>query len=547
MNTALLGLSVVSEKHNLVYMKYSAIPFAFFASFMLQSCSDEKPNVILVLVDDMGYSDIGCYGGEIPTPNIDALAQNGIRFNNFHNTARCCPTRASLLTGLYQHQTGIGQMTSEGGSNFDFGVEGYRGYMNKKCVTIAEVLKDNGYHTYMTGKWHLGSDTLYKRPLQRGFEHFFGSYQGAFSYFDPKGIRCLIDETDTIRAPKGFYTTDAFTDKAIGFIKSKNDKNPFFLYLAYNAPHWPLHAKDEDIQKFVGKFTKGWDVLRRERFERQLKMGLFDANVQLTPRDERVRPWGEVSDEQKAESDYRMAVYAAQIYCVDYNIGKLVQYLKESNQFENTLIMFLSDNGACAEPYKEFGGGDISEINDPDKTGAVSYGIGWANLSNTPFRNYKVNAEEGGIATPFIAHWPKGITTQRGKITSTQGHIINIMPTILEIAGAAYPQTNAGNTILPLEGKSLLPTFMYGSQPEPEYQFWEHSYNCAVRKGNWKAISRVGSDEWKLFNLETDRTELNDVAALHPDIVRELAAQWHQWSVRCKVVPKGTKTKNSYN
>lgn len=516
-------------------------------AFSFNVAQAQKPNIVLIMADDMGFSDIGCYGSEIPTPNIDKLAHNGLRFSNFHNTARCCPTRASLLTGLYQHQTGIGQMTTEGGNNFDFGVEGYRGYLNKKCVTIAEVLKQNGYHTYMTGKWHLGSDSLSKRPLQRGFEHYYGSYQGAFSYFDPKGVRCLINETDTISAPKGFYSTDAFTDKSIEFIKGKKDEKPFFLYLAYNAPHWPLHAKQEDIQKFIGKYMIGWDELRKQRFERQLKMGLFDKNTVLTPRDSRVRAWNEVSDEQKKLSDYRMAVYAAQVYCIDYNIGKLIDYLKQTNQLDNTLIMFLSDNGACAEPYQEFGGGEQSDINDPDKTGSVSYGIGWANLSNTPFRAFKVNAEEGGIATPFIAHWPAGIKSQRGKIIGTQGHILNVMPTILEVAGAKYPEMYYGNAILPLEGNSLIPTFKNGKQNEPDYQYWEHSNNCAVRKGTWKAISKVGSDKWQLFNLDHDRTELNDLAVQYPEIVIDLATRWHQWSVRCKVVPKGQKTKNSYN
>lgn len=507
----------------------------------------EKPNVIVILVDDMGYSDIGCYGSEIPTPNIDKLAQNGIRFNHFYNTSRSCPTRASLLTGLYQHQTGVGMMTSEAGSNFDFGVEGYRGYLNKNCVTIAEVLKETGYHTYMTGKWHVGSDSLYKRPLRRGFERFYGSYQGAFSYFDPKGNRCLIDGADTILAPKGFYTTDAFTDKAIQFIDEKTDKNPFFLYLAYNAPHWPLHAKDEDIKKFVGRYMVGWDKLRQERFERQLKMGIFDENLQLSPRDSRVRAWQDVSDKQKEQSDYRMAVYAAQIYAIDYNVGKLTEYLRKTNQLDNTLIMFLSDNGACAEPYQEFGGGKQSDINDPDKSGSVSYGIGWANLSNTPFRLYKNNATEGGIATPFIAHWPVKIKSQRGKITDVPGHILNIMPTILEVTGANYPKTFKGNTIHALAAKSLLPALLKGKQTIEGYQFFEHSYNCAAIKGDWKAISRIGTDKWELYNLKTDRTELNDVSAQYPDVVTDLATHWHNWSVRCKVVPKGQRTKNSYD
>jgi len=520
-----------------------------FSSFTLciHAQKPTRPNVIIILADDMGYSDIGCYGSEIPTPNIDKLAKDGLRFSHFYNTSRSCPTRASLLTGLYQHQTGIGLMTTEAESNFDFGVDGYRGYLNKKCVTIAEVLKSAGYHTYMAGKWHLGSDSLSKRPLQRGFEHYFGCYQGAFSYFDPKGTRCLIDEGDTIRAPKGFYTTDAFTDKSIQFMAGKKDNKPFFLYLAFNAPHWPLHAKEVDIQKFVGKYMVGWDQLRKDRLKKQIKLGLFDKDTQLSPRDSRVRPWESVSDEQKVMSDYRMAVYAAQIYAIDYNVGKLVEYLKKTNQFDNTLIMFLSDNGACAEPYQEFGGGKQSDINDPNKSGAISYGIGWANLSNTPFRLYKNNPTEGGIATPFIAHWPAQIKSQKGKITDVSGHILDIMPTILAITGAEYPKVYDGNVIQPLEGVSLLPALLNGKQKIEGYQYWEHSNNCAVSKGKWKAISRVGSDSWKLYDLGTDRTELHDLSAKYPDVVSDLASHWKDWSIRCKVVPKGTRTKNSYD
>lgn len=513
----------------------------------LTATTPSKPNVVIILVDDMGFSDIGCYGSEIPTPNIDKLAENGLRFKQFYNTSRSCPTRASLLTGLYQHQTGIGMMSSEGGNNFDFGVEGYRGYLNKNCVTIAEVLKQSGYHTYMTGKWHLGSDTLYKRPLQRGFEHYYGSYAGAFSYFSPQGLRCLINENDTIKAPKDFYSTDAFTQKAIEFIDGKKDKNPFFLYLAYNAPHWPLHAKTEDIQKFVGKYTAGWDNLRKERFARQLKIGLFEKNTELTPRDKRVRAWTEVTEEQKVLSDYRMAVYAAQIYSIDYNVGKLVDYLTQTKQLDNTLIMFLSDNGACPEPNKEFGGGKQSDINDPNNFGAISYGISWANLSNTPFSMYKVNAEEGGICTPFIAHWPAAIQSQKGKFTSTVGHILNIMPTILEATGAKYPKNYEGKPIIPLEGVSLLPTLLNGKQKIEGYQFWEHSNNCAATKGKWKAISRIGTNRWKLYNLENDRTELQNVATQYPDIVNDLAMRWYEWATRVKALPKGTKTKNSFD
>ena len=509
---------------------------------------DMRPNIIIILADDMGYSDIGCYGSEIPTPNIDRLADNGIRFRHFYNTSRSCPTRASLLTGLYQHQTGVGMMTTEAGNNFDFGVDGYRGYLNRNCVTIAEVLKAAGYHTYMTGKWHLGSDTLYKRPLQRGFEEYFGSYAGAFSYFAPQMPRGLIDGADTIQAPKGFYSTDAFGDRAIQDIdKNRGDGRPFFLYLAFNAPHWPLQAQDSDIQKFVGKYLPGWDKLREERLKKQIQLGLFDKNTVLSPRDNRVRPWDEVSEEQKEKSNYRMAVYAAQVYAIDRNVGKLTDYLKKTNQIDNTLIIFLSDNGACAEPYQEFGGGLQTAINDPSQSGAISYGIGWANLSNTPFRLYKNNPTEGGIATPFIAQWPDKIKSEKGKFTDVRGHILDIMPTILDVTGAIYPKEYQGYTIQPFEGVSLLPTLLGNEQTIDGYQFFEHSYNCAVIKGKWKVISRIGTEVWQLYDLETDRTELHDLSAQYPDVVADMASRWKDWAIRCKVLPKGVRTKNSYD
>jgi len=530
-------------------MKVQLISFSVLCGLplMSQTIKSEKPNIILILVDDMGFSDIGCYGSEIPTPNIDNLAKNGLRFNNFYNSARSCPSRATLLTGLYPHQTGIGMMTTEAGNDFDFGVSGYRGYLNKNCVTIAEVLKSAGYHTYMTGKWHLGSDSLYKRPLQRGFEHYYGCYQGAFSYFDPKGSRSLIDEADTVRAPKGFYTTDAFTDKAINFINNQNDKKPFFLYLAYNAPHWPLQAKTEDINKFVGKYMQGWDSIRKARLKKQKELGILNKNMQLSPRDSMLRVWDQLSEEEKIKSDYRMAVYAAQVYAVDYNIGKLVGYLKASGKSDNTLIIFMSDNGACAEPYKELGGGKQSDINNPEVWGAVSYGVGWANVSNTPFRSYKANVYEGGISTPFIASWPAKIKSQKGKITNVRGHILNLMPTILDATKVFYPEIYEGNNIQPLEGISLMPAFLTGKQENSGYQFWEHSYKRAVTKGKWKAISKVGSDKWELYNIETDRTELHDVSKLYPDVVDDLISRWDEWAIRCKVLPKGVRTKNSYD
>ena len=533
-------------------MKNTYLLLAFLA-VLFTACSAEKevdsrPNVIVILTDDMGYSDIGCYGSEIPTPHLDALAENGVRFSQFYNTARCCPTRASLMTGLHPHQTGIGGMTNspKGETWHKRGVEGYIGYLNKKCVTMAEVLKSSGYHTYMTGKWHLGYHDTARWPVQRGFDKFYGSISGATSYFYPHGNRSVSLQNEILPPPDStkYYTTDAFTDYAIQFIDEQEDDNPFFLYLAYTAPHWPLHAKEEDIEKFVGKYMHGWDEVRKARFKKQVEMGLLNEEWGLSKRDERVRPWTEVSDSQKVLSDYRMAVYAAQVFSIDYNVGKLVEKLKAEGKFDNTLIFFMSDNGGCAEMYHEFGSKPRSFINKATYAGAVSYGIGWANASNTPFFEYKVRVHEGGIATPLIAHWPKGITSQAGTITHKAGYLIDLAPTIYEVAKADYPQTfHDGNNIHPLPGKSLMPILTTGEDEDHEYMYWEHQNNSAIRKGDWKALKKVNEETWKLYNIADDRIESIDLAEQHPELVQELNDKWYEWANANYVLPK-SKPKN---
>ncbi len=530
-------------------MRSCRLPFCTWMVFVtsVSLCvGATRPNIILIMTDDMGYSDVGCYGGEIPTPNIDQLAANGVRFSRFYNTSRCCPTRASMLTGLYQHQAGVGHMTSEGPFDFDYGVDGYRGNLNRNCVTLAEVLKGAGYHTYMVGKWHLGGaqDDL---PIQRGFEKFYGSPRGAFSYFSPTELMSGNESLAT-PDPATFYSTDAFGDTAVEWLRERKDGKPFFLYMAFNAPHWPLHAKESDIKTFVGSYMKGWDEMRKERFARQVEMGLFDESLELSPRDSRVRAWSEVSDEQKKRSDYRMAVYAAQVSCVDQNIGKVLDVLKQKGELSNTLIMFLSDNGACAEPYAEFGGDRFEFINNPEKAGAVSIGIGWANACNTPFRKHKNRPEEGGISTPFIASWPKGIDKQlNGSFIRDAAHIIDIMPTLVELSGATYPREHAGQPIYATTGISLLPLFQDKPRPAHDYLFFEHENNCAVLHGDWKVLGGFGAlEEWELYNLKTDRTELHNVAAQHPEIVADMEQQWQAWAVKDKVVPKGSTEGKGY-
>lgn len=524
--------------------KTSIITFAAVIAFNVAIA--QKPNIILILADDMGFSDIGCFGSEIPTPNLDKLAKNGVRFSQFYNTARCCPTRASLLTGLYQHQTGIGMMAedpfkkeSEKDKN-DAGVPGYRGFLNHQCVTIAEALKPAGYHTYMAGKWHVGMHGEEKWPLQRGFEHYYGILAGACSYLRPEGGRGLTMDNTKLTVPEGeYYTTDAFTEHAIRMIKEQKDEKPFFLYLAFNAPHWPLQAKKIDYEKFAGKYMKGWDVLREERYQRQKTLTLFDRDIPLSPRDSRVRPWKEVDETQKKESDFRMAVYAAQISCLDQNVGKMVQSLSELKKLDNTLIIFLSDNGACAEPYLEFGGGKFEDINNPALSGAVSYGIGWANLSNTPFNEYKVKSYEGGISAPFIACWPDKMKKTAGQVYHTPAGLTDIMPTILDAAGTKYPKFHTdGTELFPLEGSSLMPAFVSMKDVGHKYMYWEHSGFSAIRKGDWKAYKKVSEKEWELYDLQTDRSEQFNVALKHPGLVKELNDRWDAWANSHQVLPK---------
>ncbi len=500
-----------------------------------------RPNVLLIMADDMGWSDIGCYGGEIPTPNLDALAQGGLRFTQFYNTARCSPTRAALLTGLLQHQAGMGILGEDPGQAAPTNAApGYTRFLNRNCVTIAEVLQAAGYHTYMSGKWHLGYHGEEKWPRQRGFDRYYGIISGASSFFRPSAPRGLTLENTPLPPPTepDYYTTDAFAEHLIQFISEQKDDAPFFGYLAFTAPHWPLHARAEDVAKFVGKYTSGWDQLRTQRWARQLELGVVKKEWGLSERDDGVRAWEALTAEQKRQLDYRMAVYAAQVHRMDYQIGRVIETLRASGKLDNTIVIFLSDNGACAEPYDDLGGGKFEDINEPDKYGVVSYGTGWANASNTPFRRYKAKLHEGGIATPLIVHWPAGLKTESGSLTETRGFLSDILPTIIELTGAKYPSEYHGNKIKPLYGRSLAPVLQGRSLPQPEWMFWEHYNDRAARKGDWKILGRIGSDDWELYNLATDRTEQYDVAAQHPDLVREMAAAWQQWAETHNVLPR---------
>jgi arylsulfatase A-like enzyme len=489
-----------------------------------------RPNIVVILVDDMGFSDIGCYGSEIPTPNLDKLAANGLRFTQFYNTGRCCPTRASVLTGLYPHEAGVGHMTEDGGE------PGYRGRLNDRCVTIAEVLDGAGYFTAMTGKWHVGQNHGVV-PWERGFQRSFNSPAGGFYFPQGKPQRLFLNgkalADDAPELPKNWYSTDLYTDFGIRFIdEGLAAKKPFFLYLAYNAPHFPLQAPAEEIARFRGKYKIGWDQLREQRHARQKELGVVDKSWPLSPRPELVSAWDSLSDADKDRFDNIMAIYAACVAHMDTAVGRLVAALKQRGALDNTLILFMSDNGGNAES----GPKGRLEGDSPGAVGSTVFcGQSWATLENTPFRRYKHYNHEGGISTPLIAHWPAGIAAH-GDLRQQPGHLVDVMATCVDLAGAKYPAEFKGQPIQPMEGRSLAPAF--ANQPiQRDALYWEHEGNAAIRVGDWKLV-RMGRDgAWELYNLKTDRTELHDLAATEAGRAAELAAKWEVWAARTNVKP----------
>lgn len=485
-----------------------------------------RPNIVIIMADDLGFSDLGCYGGEIETPQLDRLAARGLRFTQFYNCGRCCPTRAALLTGLYPHQAGVGHMEN------DLGRPGYRGYLNDRCVTIAEVLSQGGYRTFMSGKWNVGFAPG-QWPLDRGFERYFGLLRGAADYFDPRvGPRRKASLFGLDRRPfesfdEKFYATDAFTAQAVKCIDEAADAGPFFLYVAYTAPHSPLQAWPEDIAKYRGKYREGWDVLRERRRARLVELSLIDEQVALAPRDPRVPAWSEIADQDAW--DLKMAVYAAQVDRMDQGIGRIVEALKRTGQLDNTLIFFLSDNGGDGENEPS-----TKDLPPGPKASSHIYGRAWAQLSNTPWRGHKHDALEGGISTPLVAHWPATIRS-RG-VSHEHGHVIDLMATCLDVAGAEYPRTIAGRAITPLEGHSLAPIFRNGTRTPHESLCWEHEGNRAIRRGRWKLVALYGRP-WQLFDISIDRTESHDLAAERPQEVSSLIAEYETWAARVGVVP----------
>ena len=483
--------------------------------------SGAQPNVIVILADDMGFSDIGCYGGFVDTPNLDRLAEGGVRLTEFYNTARCSPSRASLLTGLHPHQAGMAHLQGRYGP--------YTKQLTERSVTIAEVLQSSGYGTYMCGKWHAGVVP----PHERGFEQAY-VYPGG-DYFKKEGIKLNGEELPQDAIGDDYYSTDHMTANAVGLLErhiEQTPDKPFFLYMTYTAPHFPLHAKASDTAKYKGRFDRGWDTMRQEKYERMKEMGLIDPSWELSPKETSAA--GSWDDEPHKEWRLRaMEVYAAMIDCMDQNIGKLLQALEANGKLENTLILFLSDNG---------GNGEFPVIRNleavPGTPGFTvqdgHYGYGWANLSNTPYRMYKHYIHEGGIASPFIAHWPARLK-DKGSIKKTPVQLPDIMATIVDAAGAAYPEAYNGNSIMPMEGTSMLPIFE-NKLFEKEYLFWEHEGNCGVRQGKWKLVKFHG-EPWELYDKEKDGTELHNIAAQHSDIVDRLNDQYVKWCKRTNVLP----------
>lgn len=501
-----------------------------------------RPNILLIVSDDLGYSDLGCFGGEINTPHLDALAMGGVRLTQFYNTGRCCPSRAAILTGQYPHAVGLGHMTQ------DLGQPGYRGRVAPHARTIGQRLQKLGYRTFLSGKWHLGTED----PTKHGFEEFYGTLVSAKTFWDPNHfIRLPKNRPRRVYKTEAFHGTDALGDHALDFLSMAREtpKQPWFLYIAFNAPHFPLQALPADINKYADRYHGGWDELRTERLARMKKLGLVAPDTRLTPRSPwwnygetktgRNPAWKTLSPNRRADLARRMAIYAAMVDQMDRNIGRVIVDLKHHKQFNNTLILFTSDNGACAEWDSD--GFDIKSSNqnilfqgtrlkEMGRRGTFhSTGSGWANAGNTPWRLYKHFNHEGGIASPGIVHWPAGLNQKAGSISHQPMHIIDILPTFLKAAGSNLQGRQ------PFPGQSILAQ-LQTTPKQPRRLFFEHEGHRAVREGRWKLVAIAGQP-WELYDLHADRTELNNLSARQPARVRSLATAWDSWAKANHVTP----------
>lgn len=500
--------------------------------------TNQRPNIVIILADDMGFSDIGSFGGEIPTPNLDKLAANGLRLNQFYNTARCCPTRASLLTGLYPHQAGVGFMTEALHNN-----PSYQGYLNKTCLTLGEAMKENGYFTIMTGKWHLGHKEG-MRPADRGFDRSLNAPAGGFYFSQDKKAKLFLNGkpvSENSGLPTVWYSTDLWTEYSLKFIdEAKKEVNHF--YCTWHKMHHIFHyrRRKKRLKKFRGNYLRDWEQLRKERYQRQIKMGIIDENCPLTPKSPIIPEWNSLTPQKQNEYDDMMAIYAAVVSRLDKAVGDLIDGLKKKNEVDNTIIIFISDNGGNAEPgvngrYEGEQPGGINSI--------VHIGQPWAAVNNTPFWLYKHHTSEGGIASPCIISWPAGLpASQKGKINSTPVHLIDIMPTCLDIANGKYPTVFNDSNITPVEGVSILPVIKGKPIKRNNPIFWEHEGNRAMRSGKWKIVSNV-NEPWQLYDMESDRTELNDLSGRYSEKLKELLAMYEAWYKKVGAQPYFNKPK----
>jgi arylsulfatase A-like enzyme len=494
--------------------------------------AQKKPNIILIMADDLGFSDIGCYGSEIKTPQLDQLANEGMRLRQCYNNGICAPSRATLLTGQYPHKAGIGFFNS------DLGLPAYQGYLNEQSLTFAEIFKQAGYQTYLSGKWHVGNNPS-KWPLQRGFDQFFGFITGAFSFFDVQPVTqgsndFLVNGKEPFRPQnKDFYLTDELTKRGIDFVKNGKKDQPFFLYMSYSSPHWPLHAKPVDIAKYKGKYNIGWDSLRVLRHQKQIQLGIVSKDQK--PHQDDTRPlWSSLSYDERQYWIKKMEVYAAMVDNLDQNIGQLVQYLKQSNQLDNTLIVFVSDNGAEGWDFSKM------TIAVPRNSGTVgtagsneSYTKNWSQASGVPLRNYKSTPYEGGISTPFIARLPKAIpanTLKDGVV-----HFVDFVPTFIDLAGIDYPKNYKNIAPHPLAGQSFSSLLKGNDWKRSTPIFYEWTGHRMVRQGQWKLVSLYPQNTWELYDLTNDRTEKINLASKHPTIVQELDAAYQAWTKQNEV------------
>jgi arylsulfatase A-like enzyme len=511
------------------------------------------PNVVLVVADDLGFSDAGCYGGEIRTPTLDRLASEGVRLSQFYTSARCSPSRASLLTGLHPQQVGLGILTN------DDRPRGYPGSLAEGCLTLAEILRGRKFATGLVGKWHLAASMRRPTgawPVRRGFERFFGTLSGCGSYYDPPTLTRGESSAESDARDPAFFYTDAITDEAVGFVDAHTrTRQPFFLYVAYTAPHWPLHAPDEaEIAAYDGVFDDGWDALREDRLERAKEAGVLAPDVQLSDPDPARPDWADVPN--RAWQLRRMQVYAAQVERMDRGIGRIVAALEAASALDDTIVVFLSDNGASPEelplvPVERFrlrtdilrertrDGAPVAIGNDPDlpagpESTFQSYGRAWANLSNTPFRLYKRWAHEGGVSAPCIIRWRSGDLAE-GRVVDAPFQLTDVLPTLLEATATRYPGERDGVPVPPLEGRSMLAALRGAEMPESSL-YWEHTGNAAVRRGRWKLVREYGHP-WELYDLAADRPERQDLAADQPALARELAADWDAWARRVGLIP----------